>query len=177
MSDAAPPPAAATQQGAEVQRVTELRVSGHLMLLDPGLFCIFQPPGAPAAGPSGLPGVRISQAPMAPAGAVAISTFHPDGWLPGGEGAALVRVARGPAPILVTIYQAPDAPTEAAPRLQVLRLSADAPVRPAAAPVQPPAPAPARAEIVAHVQRAGDQRAPLGEWIGTAGSKQWIEGF
>ena len=34
-----------------------------------------------------------------------------------------------------------------------------------------------RADIVAHVQRAGDVPGKIGEWVGTRGSRQWIEGF
>lgn len=185
MSEAAPPAAApaaaAPMAGAppEQQRIVELKVSGHLMTLDAGLFCIFQPPGSPAAGRNGLPGVRVSTAPTGREGVVQITTFREDGWLAGGDGAALVRVAQGPAQILVTVYQAPDAPAGLAPRLQVLRLSAE----PAAQPtVRPAGPAPARAaaaapEMVAHVQRTGDVGAQIGEWLGVRGSKLWIEGF
>ena len=181
MSQAAPP-AAAPMAGAppELQRIVELKVSGHLMTLDAGVFCVFQPPGSPVAGRNGLPGVRLSAAPAGREGAVRISTFRDDGWLAGGDGAALVRVAQGPAQILVTVYQAPDAPAEAAPRLQVLRLSAE-PAAPAAAPAaaRPAAQAVAAPvpEMVAHVQRTGDMGARIGEWLGARGSKLWIEGF
>ena len=77
--------------------------------------------------------------------------------------------------MLVTIYQAPDAPPAAAPRLQVLRLSAD----PAAdaLPTAPPAPARPTGPVLAHVQRTGDVGAGFGEWVGVRGSKLWIEGF
>jgi hypothetical protein len=184
---------------------SELRVSGHLMTLETGLFCIVQTPGQRRVEDgSGLPGVRISLAP-GPLGrpqAVSISTFRPDGWLSGASDAALVRVTEGPAQVLVTIYQAPGGP-ENAPRLQVLRLAeepgAARPGAPAAA--IPPAPAqrapaltpvstggpvgpsaspfPARegVEIMAHVQMRGDIGAMLGEWVGERGSKRWIEGF
>ena len=95
------------------------------MTLDTGLFCVFQVPGSPAANDrSGLPGVRVSL-PPGPVGrpdAISISTFREDGWMNGGDSAALVRVSQGPAQILVTVYQAPSAPPEAAPRLQVMRL-------------------------------------------------------
>lgn len=176
MSDAAltaaPAAGASAANALPANGILELRVSGHLMTLDTGLFCIFQPPGAPAAGRSGLPGIRISPSPAGREGAVRIATFAADGWLPGGDGAALVRVTQGPAQVLVTIYQAPDAAPAAAPRLQVLRLSAD-PAE-AAAPVAAPAAAP---EILAHIQRTGDVGAALGEWMGVRGSKLWIEGF
>ncbi|MGH7042911.1 MAG: hypothetical protein ACREFY_12380, partial [Acetobacteraceae bacterium] len=105
----------------------------------------------------------------------------------------------GPAQILVTVYQAPDAPAEAAPRLQVLRLSTEPLAQPGAQPDTSPevvsapqpaarpagrspgraaAPAPAAmGELVAHVQRTGDVGAGIGEWLGVRGSKLWIEGF
>jgi len=137
--DAANGPAAA----APGQRlVAELKVSGHLMTLDSGLFCIFNAPGsaAPDQG-SGLPGVRISlpPGPMFRPDAITITSFRDDGWLGGWNGAALVRVTRGPAQILVTIYQAPNSTAEA-PRLQVLRLTDSANLP---ATTQPPMMAPA----------------------------------
>ena len=68
------------------QRVVELQVSGHLMSLESGLFCVFQTPGsAPSDPATGLPGVRITPAPGI-AGrpeAVSVSTFREDGWLNG----------------------------------------------------------------------------------------------
>ncbi len=151
------------------------------MTLDTGLFCVFQAPGSPPADSAiGLPGVRISL-PPGPAGrpdAISISTFRQDGWLNGT--AALVRVAEGPAQVLVTIYQAPRQGPETAPRLQVLRLSSTA-AAPAAAqqPAAPAAPAaaPAEAEVVAHLQRTGDVGGLIGDWIGARGSRSWIEGF
>jgi len=177
------PPAAAAPREPEAQgRVAELKVSGHLMTLDSGLFCVFQVPGSPMANDSsGLPGVRISL-PPGTAGRpdeVTISTFRDDGWMSGGDSAALIRVAHGPAQVLVTVYQAPTAPPEAAPRLQVMRLGAEpgaaAPVMAAAA--RPVAVAPENADVIAHVQRVGDTPSRLGDWVGTRGSRQWIEGF
>jgi hypothetical protein len=176
--------AAAGAPPAGVQnRITELRVSGHLMTLEAGLFCVFQTAGGtPADAETGLPGVRIS-IPPGPAGrpeAVSVSTFRADGWLDGTG--ALIRVADGTAQVLVTVYQSPRQAPEAAPRLQVLRLSGDPAATAAAAPEQapvavaPPAPKP-EPEVVAHVQRTGDVGVRFGEWIGTKGSGQWIEGF
>jgi Clostridial hydrophobic W len=145
------------------------------MTLDAGLFCVFQAPGSPPPDAiTGLPGVRITLPPglSGRPEAVTISTFRQDGWLDGT--AALVRVADAPAQVLVTIYQSPRQGPDTAPRLQVLRLSGGAPASAAA----PAAAAPqAEPEIVAHVQRTGDVGGLLGEWIGTRGSKSWIEGF
>lgn len=158
-------------------RVTELKVSGHLMTLDAGLFCVVL--NGSSMGPSGLPGVRLSQPPgmLGRPDSVTISTFRPDGWLGGGEAAALIRVAEGPAQVLVTIYQSPEATPEQAPRLQVLRLTGEVAPLPAGADRRPKAVAPIEAEMVAHVQRMGDVGAKLGEWMGTRGSRLWIEGF
>jgi hypothetical protein len=200
----------AAQRGQNL--ITELKVSGHLMTFDAGLFCIFTPPGSPVSdAQTGLPGIRISL-PPGPAfrpDAVTISTFRDDGWLGGWNGAALVRVARGPAQVLVTIYQAPNAKGEA-PKLQIMRLTEGTPVAagavppapaapaaalekpqgaipapPASAPAAPPqntppggaAPAPAAAEIIAHIQTRGDVSARLTDWMGEPGSKHWVEGF
>jgi hypothetical protein len=164
------------------KRVTELRVTGHLMTLETGVFCVFQAPGtALGKDDTGLPGVRISL-PPGPAGnpdAVSISTFRADGWLSGRDAAALVRVTEGPAQVLVTVYQSTAQGADVAPRLQVLRLSSDASaagpsrtngVDAGAAGGEPPA-------VVAHLQRTGDVGAKIGEWLGTRGSKLWIEGF
>jgi hypothetical protein len=186
--------ALSTDQATAQKVITELKVSGHLMALDPGLFCIVQMPSR-AADAHGLPGVRVSHVP-GPAGrpeAVSISTFRPDGWLLAGGDAALVRVLGGPAQVLVTIYQAPAA-KDGAPNIQVLRLLEPASAArrpgpqavagpPAGAPVGAPvaaipaAGAPTLMEMVAHIQERGDVGAMLGDWLGERGSKRWIEGF
>lgn len=176
---------------------TELRVTAHMMNLDPGLFCIVQTPNARRADDgSGLPGVRISLPPATRPQAVSITTFRPDGYLNGQIDAALVRVSEGPAQILVTIYQSATG-ADTAPRLQVLRLGEDVQAaRPATTSLaqpsvaQPPVPQmpgaapPAGAmqprslpDMIAHVQVRGDVGATLGDWIGERGSKRWIEGF
>ena len=160
------------------KRVTELRVTGHLMTLETGVFCVFQAPGSVLGrDETGLPGVRISLPPGAAGNpeAVSISTFRPDGWLSGRDAAALVRVSQGPAQVLVTVYQSPTQGADAAPRLQVLRLSQDAA---AAEPARGNGVlAPESQEVVAHVQRTGDVAGRMGDWLGKPGSKLWIEGF
>lgn len=172
---------------AAAKTITELKVSAHLMTLDAGLFCIFNSPGAPPPDAvTGLPGVRLSPAP-APAGSggtVDITGFNPGGWLGGGNGAALVRVTGGAAPVLVTIYQDLSGQQDA-PKLQVIRLTeagADSPA--AVARPADPAPAPAEPplqgkdiEVAAHIYGRGDVGGRLGRWMGERGSKRWIEGF
>ncbi len=166
--------------------VNELRVSGHLMTLDTGLFCIVCNPSRIADAATGLPGVRVSL-PPGPSGrpeAVSISTFREDGWMTPFGDAALVRVTGGPAQVLVTVYQAPNVPEGGAPNLQVLRLTDTAPQAGAAA-VAAPAPAPVPAapvapkvmDMVAHIAGRGDVGGMLGEPLGDKGSGRWIEGF
>jgi len=174
-------PAQNSQESAPeaASRIAELRVSGNLMTLDTGLFCVFQAPGSPSPDPAtGLPGVRVSLAPglAGRPDAVAISTFRPDGWLDGTG--ALVRVKEGPAQILVTIYQAGRQSADTAPRLQVLRLNGEqAPAAPPPPPpVEPSAPV-EDPEVLAHVQRTGDVGGTIGDWIGVRGSRLWMEGF
>ncbi len=182
MSEAAP----AAQSERVNHLVRELRVSGRLMTLDTGLFCIVQMPFANADLAAGLPGVRVSL-PPGPSGrpeAVSIATFRPDGWLHSVGDAALVRVTSGPAQILVTVYQSPDV-QGAGPNLQVIRLAEGAPPPGAAGIRQAAAVAPGQAvpagaipvDIMAHIQGRGDVGAKLGEWLGEQGSKRWIEGF
>ena len=172
---------------AASKTITELKVSAHLMTLEAGLFCVFNSPGAlPPDVATGLPGVRLSPAP-APAGTsgtVDISGFNAGGWLGGDNGAALVRVTGGAAPVLVTIYQDPSRQQDA-PKLQVIRLT-EAGAEGPAAPARPAALAPDRTEpplqgkdieVAAHVYGRGDVAGRIGHWMGERGSKRWIEGF
>ena len=138
-----PAPAGAQNQAQNSKMVTELKVSGNLMTLESGLFCIFNAPGSMLPDPgTGLPGVRVSipPGPVFRPDSVTITSFRDDGWLGGWNGAALVRVTRGPAQILVTIYQAPNSQAEA-PRLQILRLAESNALPPLNAPVKPQQPA------------------------------------
>jgi hypothetical protein len=159
--------------------VQELKVTGHMMTLPAGLFSFINEVNPAAGQQNGLPGVRVS---LPPVGAqhVEIAGFRADGWLNADGDAALVRVRKGPAQVLVTIYQMPNQP-DAAPKLQVRQLLAGnempAPAE-AAAPVAPEAPeAPVRVDLMAHIQSRGDIGTKFGEWLGERGSNNWIEGF
>lgn len=174
-----PNPAPQVQAEPRAANVQELKVTGHLMTLDAGLFCVVNEVNAGAAASGGLPGVRISPPPMS-AGDVEIVGFRPDGWLSPNGDAALVRIAKGPAQILVTVYQVPNM-AEASPRLQVMRLGnggGSAEVAPNAAPARVAAPAAAEVmDVLAHIQTRGDVGAKFGDWLGEPGSGKWIEGI
>lgn len=178
---------------ASQQRITDLKVTGHLMTLQTGLFCISHAAGQQPPTSAGLPGVRVSLSPVSAPGNVQIVTFEQDGWMGGRNNAALVRVRRGPAQVMITIYQEMNTRHDA-PRLQVIQLSAESdplpvpataavPVAPEGAAAAPKETAPAEAalaqkpEIGAHIQRRGDVTGILGEWMGVPGSQAWIEGF
>jgi hypothetical protein len=177
MSEAAT--AAPSERAGNIAR--ELRVSGRLMTLEPGLFCIVHTPAANIDSATAMPGVRISL-PPGPTGrpdAVSIATFRDDGFLYGFGDAALVRVTGGPAQVLVTIYQLPEV-QGAGPNLQVLKLVEGSPAvaRPVPAQLQTAAAAaPIPVDMLAHIQGRGDVGAKFGDWLGEKGSKRWIEGF
>jgi len=188
----APNPAGAGAAGS-AKLMSELKVSGHLMALEQGLYCITH---APAAGgeSSNLPGVRISVPPQPPGALdrIAIASFRPDGFLHATGDAALVRVLAPTAQVLVTIYQS-GAPDGVAPNIQVRRLiepgvQAQPVAANAAAPgpvgtekkadaEQPAARSGTVMEMVAHIQERADVGGMLGEWLGERGSRRWIEGF
>ena len=169
-------------QGIAGAQIEELKVTGHLMTLPPGLFCIINEANPGAARNNGMPGVRISPPPTG-AQDVEISGFRDDGWLSAEGDATLVRIRKKPTQILVTIYQLPGEP-DAAPRLQVRQLlasnemQADQTGAPVHAPaVTPAAAAPAQVNVMAHIQTRGDVGAIFGEWLGERTSNNWIEGF
>lgn len=156
--------------------VSELKVSGHTMALEPGLYCVFNAHDGPVpSNDTGLPGVRVTASPGQQAGDVAIVGFEANGWI-GPDAAALIRVTGQAARVMVTVYQEPNT-TRAAPKLQVVRLSPDpAPTLPATQPVLPAA-ARRTVEVVAHVYGKGDVGGGLTDWVGEPGSTRWIEGF
>lgn len=178
-------PSAAPKAAKQSAQVQELKVTGHLMALPPGLFCFVNELNQGAAIHNGMPGVRISPPPIGGQN-VEISGFRADGWLSAEGDAVLVRIKNKPAQVLVTIYQLANMP-DASPRLQVRQLlgetqiAANAPTaQNPAVPVPVPAPAAAtaaNADIIAHIQTRGDVGAKFGDWLGETGSGHWIEGF
>ncbi len=168
--------------------ITELQVSAHLMQLEAGVYCVFHSAGSPPPDPAtGLPGARLSLPPGRNGGqGVTITGFSEDGWLGTLDAAALIRVTKGPAQVLMTVYQLPNS-GQPAPKFQVTRLvdgahqavapAMEAPAATPAEAVPEPAPAGDEPEIAAHVQARGDVLARMGEWVGEPGSKRWVEGF
>jgi hypothetical protein len=170
-NEAEPAAGPARQDGSA--QIQELKVTGHLMQLPAGLFCFVNEANPAAHRQGGMPGVRVSPPPMGEKN-IEISTFRPDGWLNADGDAALVRVRKGPAQVLVTIYQLPNT-KDPAPRLQVRQLlTADEVPAP---PAPPPPPAAVQRDMMAHIQTRGDVPGPFGAWLGERGSNNWIEGL
>jgi hypothetical protein len=173
---AAQPPATSPNADPNQASVQELRVTGHMMALPSGLFCFINEPNPASVRQNGMPGVRVSPPPSG-SDNVEIAGFRPDGWLNADGDAALVRVRKGPAQVLVTIYQLPNQP-DSAPRLQVRQLlnGNDMPGTNNVVPTPPPT-AQERMDVLAHIQSRGDVGAKFGDWLGERGSQNWIEGF
>jgi hypothetical protein len=171
---APPAPEAGAAGSDRSAQVHELKVTGHMMNLPPGLFCFINEANPAAPSNNGMPGVRVSPPPIGGQN-VEIAGFRPDGWLNAEGDAALVRIRNQPAQVLVTIYQLPNQP-DAAPRLQVRQLLAanETPVPAAQAQVQAE---PEKVDFVAHIQGRGDVGAKFGDWLGERGSNSWVEGF
>jgi len=168
------PPSPAPVQAAP-SPVQELKVSGHMMSLPAGLFCFVNEGNPAAPRQNGMPGIRISPPPIG-SQHVEIAGFRADGWLNGDGDATLVRVRKGPAQVLVTIYQIANQP-DSAPRLQVRQLLGGSDM-PAAANADPaPVQAQMQMDVLAHIQGRGDTGAKFGAWLGERGSNSWIEGF
>jgi hypothetical protein len=159
--------------------IQELKVTGHMMDLPAGLFCFVNEANPASVKNNGMPGVRVSPPPTGGQN-VEIAGFRPDGWLNATGDAALVRIRKGPAQVLVTIYQLPNQP-DAAPRLQVRQLMGASDSPPTAAEAAPaPVPAPTVAnklDVLAHIQSRGDVGSKFGDWLGERGSNNWVEGF
>ncbi|QNT78206.1 hypothetical protein [Entomobacter blattae] len=117
-----------TPDQASIQkRIYDLKVTGHLMTLDPGLYCIFHTKNQKPADDHGFPGIRISLPPFLKHNPnVQITGFEGDGWIGAEKGALLVQVSgKESTQVLVTIYQDPSS-AHPVPSLQVVRLN-DAP--------------------------------------------------
>ncbi len=184
MSDAA--------QAPQQQLVAELKVSAHLMTLDAGVYCVYaSADSAPPDPTTGLPAVRLTVPPGLLGRSVTLTSVKDDGWMGASDAVSLIRVTRGPAQILITIYQLPDSPQEP-PKLQVTRLVEGTNAGPqdrTAVRAEPAEPSDASTvtggiahgdeppEVFAHVQLRGDLGAKFGDWIGEPGSQRWIEGF
>jgi hypothetical protein len=102
------------------EAVTQLRVSAHIVTLDPGVYCLHHAADSPRPDAANrLPNVCITPMPGHER-AAKVCALRPGGWLD--DAAALVHVDASGGNIIVTTYQT-DLGAIAAPRIQIIRLS------------------------------------------------------
>ncbi len=87
--------------------IVQIQSNASLMTFDAGLYCIFMSKPVEHFAAPGFPAVKVTQAPNIPQGLVTISALDEEGIISNRVGAALVRVNRGPAQVLVTTYSLP----------------------------------------------------------------------
>ncbi|WP_207540324.1 hypothetical protein [Sabulicella rubraurantiaca] len=169
-------------------RVRDVRVAAHTLVLPRGKFCISVAevsPGVPAAQ---LPGLAISVIP-GEGSAVEIAQFPGNPWLRQPGDALLVTVGSDEARLLLTSYNLMEGQGAKPPRMQVQRLDVPGQASLGPAPESartaepPPAPAVAAAApsgqqaVLVHIARVGDKSGALGEWLGVRQPGCVIEGL
>lgn len=178
--------AGALLSGATAISTVEMTATASTVTLDPGLSAvdISVPPMPPyTLGRVSLPLIWLSQ----PGGGnhdrvkILTASGRDDNWLPPTGDLIVVHAPVGGGQLTVTVFGPPGRPVPAA-AMTVRQLSRTElpPIHTAEAPL-----APARAisgkdvrlEVLAHIERRGDQIFPGTGWIGTPGSRLRIEGF
>jgi hypothetical protein len=157
-----------------------LEASAQLLDFDPGLYSVEVGSGDVTRAQEGvaLPCIRLDPLPttLASPGRAFVATMAETGMVMPGAHAAYLRVERGRASVLLTIYKL--AGVKTGPDVRI-RLIGKADGQPVVAPPQAPAPpiASLPLTVLAHVERGGDVTAPGGAWVGRPGSGTAIEGF
>jgi GT2 family glycosyltransferase/glycosyltransferase involved in cell wall biosynthesis len=152
--------------------MTQITATPQEMTLTPGFYAITVIRGGarPRPGKMALPAILISTPPN-PESHAEILSSHAGGWLTKQGDTVMLKVT-GDTPVLMTSYKDAQSPQESLD-IQFSRVDGTAA---AVAPAAQPRPVPT-AEILAHVQRLGDQRYASGAWAGAPGKGIAIEGF
>lgn len=177
--------------GATAISTVEMAAVASTVSLDPGFSAvdISVPPMQPyTLGQISLPLIWLSQPGASDRDRVQILTAsgRDDHWLPPPGDLIIVRSPATGGQLTVTVFGPPGRPVQA-PSVSVRRLNPAefAPNSAAPAMVAQPRAIPARAtpekevrlEVLAHIERRGDQIFPGTGWVGTRGSRLRIEGF
>ncbi|WP_207541322.1 hypothetical protein [Sabulicella rubraurantiaca] len=172
-------------------RVPDVRVAAHTLVLPRGKFCISVSEVSPGVPPAQLPGLSISVMP-GEGSEVEIAQFRGSPWLRQLGDALLVAVASEEARLLLTSYNLLEHKGAKPPRMHVQRLDVPGqqaslgPVREEEkprAPVRAPAAVPPAAAtrgantMLLHIARVGDRAGALGEWLGLREPGCVIEGI
>ncbi len=176
--------------GAAAISTVEMTAVASTVTLDPGLSAVdISVPSMPpyTLGRVSLPLISLSQPGASDRDRVKILTAsgRDDNWLPPPGDLIIVRSPAG-GQLTVTVFGPPGQPVQAA-SIIVRRLTRAelTPASAAAAPLAPARVVSARAitekevrlEVIAHIERRGDQIFGGTGWVGTRGSRLRIEGF
>ncbi len=187
---AAPPPPAVAEPPAEPTPIAVTAV--RMVRVAEGLYALRIGEIAGAAGAVAGIAVPLAQlsAPFAEDGGVEIVASFPrkGPWLGKEGGTAILRSPPRGGFVILTVYGGPGEPAAAAPAVDLQRLDGPPGVAgEVAAPVARPAEgAPAAggasardipAEILLHIERAGDRLFPARGWVGALGRRMRIEAF
>ncbi len=158
------------QKESPMTQSPQIAATPQELTLAPGFYAITVTRGGarPRPGRMALPAILIS-APVEANGQVEILASHSDGWLTRQGDTVMLKIT-GETSVLLTSFKDPLLPQETLD-VQVSRV--DGP----AASVMPAAVSLPSVEILAHVQRVGDQTYAGSDWAGVPGRGQAIEGF
>lgn len=167
-------------------RVRDVRVAAHTLVLPRGKFCISVAEVSPGIPTARLPGLSISTIP-GEGSEVEIAQFPGNPWLRHPGDALLVTVGSDEARLLLTSYNLLEGEGVKPPRMQVQRLDVPGqaslgPAPEVAKAAEPPPAPPTVASpsgpqpVLVHVARVGDRSGALGEWLGMREPGCLIEG-
>jgi hypothetical protein len=172
--------------GAAAISTVEMTAVASTVTLDPGLAAvdIRIPPIQPyTLGQVSLPLIWLSQPAAGERDRVQIfsASGRDDNWLPPSGDLIVVRSPPTGGQLTVTVFGPPGQPVQAA-SITVRRLTRAElnPTSAASAPMAPARTSPekdVRLEVLAHIERRGDQIFPGTGWVGNRGSRLRIEGF
>ena len=162
------------QTAQEDSSMSQITATPQEMTLTPGFYAITVIRGGARQRPGqmALPAILVSTPPGSEANAQILSS-HAGGWLTRAGDTVMLKVS-GDTPVLLTSYKDAQAPNDT---LDIQFSRVDGPAPGVAAAVQAASLPIPTVEILAHVQRLGDQRYESGAWVGAPGRHMAIEGF
>ena len=173
----------ADEQPVRFDELAGVEVSAEILILDHGLYALSLAPAQSRENEQAallLPAVQVAKPPSERLDGVDIiaSTASCAGWLGGAGGAVVVKAPQGGGRLVLTTYRRRGQPDDACEVVvHRIDLPASAPIERR---VEEVAPLPTReiaAEVLLHIEGAGDCRVPAEGWIGNRGKKLRLEAF
>jgi hypothetical protein len=160
-----------------------VEVSVEILILDHGLYALSLAPAQSSASEKAgllLPAVQVAKPPSERLDGVDIvaSTAGCAGWLGGAGGAVVVKAPPGGGRLVLTTYRRRGQADETCEvMVNRIDLPASAPTERRVEEVAPPPTRDIAAEVLLHIEGAGDCRVPAEGWIGNRGKKLRLEAF